>query len=204
MWRLKEAVLGKAKAINLNIAAGELDSAMLGVQAAADPELRSLLKHPDAETDGIKVWLLPNSRIRDLQNSFSGSVASAYFFRCGITTADQCHASLGTTVIGTGRRARQIQADVLPLFHGSTVDLTFVLKSVAPVAMPPAPAGLPESPPSQTNAVRVQLPGNTGFFVLNSQRESNDGIETAVLVTVEPPNNKTTGTRPAAIIKRAN
>jgi hypothetical protein len=203
LWRLKETVLGKAKALSMNITACELDSVAFGMQAEANPEFRGLLNHPDfCGTNGIKVWLLPNSKIRELHGRFSPSAGSNSFFRCGITTADKCQASLTT-----GGSADLLQVDVLPLVHKSTTDLTFILKLIAPVAVPPAQAGLSGSPPSQTKvpaAIRVQLPGGTGFFVLNSQRKTSDRVEAAVLVTVEPPNSKAIGTRPAAIVKRAN
>jgi len=210
LWRVKEAVLGKAKVVNLDVAKYELDSVVLGMQVNADPELGRLLNHVDfANTNGQKVWLLPNSKIRELQKRFS-SAGSRSSFRAGISTADRCQASLMTTDV-TGVS----QVDTLPLVRAGTTELTVILTTTTPIAVP---LGAAESalgkkskvmlwPPAQTNAVaalRLQLPANTGFFLLDSQRKTSSAIETAVLITVERPTSTTLGRRAAAIVKRAN
>ena len=204
MWRLKEAVLGKAKAVSMNIASGELDSVVLGIQAESDADFRELLSHPAcSSTNGLKVWLLPNSKIRELRNRFSLSAGGHDFFRCGIETADGVQARLQSATL-LKSEPRSFCVDALPVFHGSMLELAFIVNSVTPARRAPTePAG----PTSRTNvpiALRLQLPAGTGFFVLDQLRKSSDGVETAVLVTVEPPNSKVSGLRPAAIIKRGN
>ena len=215
LWRAKEAVLGKAKVVNLNLAVYELDSVVLGMQANAEPELGRLLNHPDfTSTNGQKVWLLPNTKLWELQKRFAGSAGSRSSFRAGITTADKCQASLMTmSDLGNGR-TRIGQADALPRVRVGVTELAFILQSMTPAPVPlgPAELALGKKPkvlvwPSETNtvaALRLQLPPSTGFFLLDSQRKSSDAVETAVLVTVDTPANNPAATRPAAVVKRAN
>jgi hypothetical protein len=215
LWRAKEAVLGKAKVVNLNLAVYELDTVVLGMQANAEPELGRLLTHPDfTSTNGQKVWLLPNTRVRELQKRFTGSAGSRSSFQAGITTADKCQASLMTmSDLGNGR-TRISQADALPLVRSGVTELTFILQSMTPAPVPLASAelALGKKPkvlvwPSETNtvaALRLQPRPGTGFFLLDSQRKSSDAVETAVLVTVDMLANNPAGTRPAAVVKRAN
>jgi len=212
LWRLKEAVLGKAKVVSLNVAACEMDSVVLGMQAQADPDLGGLLSHPDfTSTNGLRIWLLPNQRIRELQKRFPGSAGSRSSFRAGITTADKCQASLATTGLNTDG-LHTTQVDVLPLFRSGTTELTFILRSLTPVPVPLTSTNLAMAsqskvlpwPASQTNvlaAVRLQLPSSTGFLLLDSRRSSAE-IESAVLVTVEPPASNPVGTRAATVVKR--
>jgi hypothetical protein len=213
LWRVKEAVLGKAKVVNLSLATYELDAVVLGMQANAEPELGRLLTHPEfVGTNGQRVWLLPNSKILELRKRFGGSAGSRSSFIAGITTADRCQAMLMTTSDLPNGGSRLGKADTLPLVRTGATELTFILQSImaAPAPLSPADQALGKTSrvlvwPSETNtiaALKLQLTPGIGFFVLDSQRKSSEAIETAVLVTVDTFTNNPAGTRQAAVIKR--
>ncbi|MDB6038791.1 MAG: hypothetical protein JWM99_2632, partial [Verrucomicrobiales bacterium] len=150
-----------------------------------------------SETNGIKLWLMTNARLHELQGVLSEK-GNEILARPRVVAADGVEGSMyiGSVlpIQGTNRNVG-LEMSVFPRTRKSSTDLTLTLLSTEAVTNPSSQSKgvFPDAVAIQTNLAvvpRVQIPSGMGVLLIsgapahNAKNPTNSG-GIAVLVAVE-------------------
>jgi len=194
LWRVKDSVFGRPKPVNLQISVIEVaDSAQLIASHFS-------LAHPmAAQSNGLRVWLLPDPELDQLRRQLKNDEANRFVNSARISTADEIAASLftGETIVVKGStNSVGLGVEVFPRVQRDSTDLTArILFSEAVTNL--HLAGLEATSTAGisilTNldvAARFQIPETGGVFLVNSGRAGTNGKSTALILSAKQPGKK--------------
>jgi len=193
LWRLRDSLRGPRKVIRL-------DAAMIGFRDSPESGLGLWLGAPQfAETNGLQVWIVGESKLSRLRNRLERSPANEMVAFPRVDTANGIRAQMfsggAVSVQGTQRNVG-LAMDFLPRVRRNSTDLTTIIAlTEAMTNHMVASAGLTESNvvSVQTNlilAARIQIPNGSGVFLLNDSNGAMHGKRIGVMISATPPQPK--------------
>jgi len=193
LWRLRDSLRGPRKVIRL-------DAAMIGFRDLPESGLGLWLGAPQfAETNGLQVWIVGESKLSRLRNRLERSPANEMVAFPRVDTADGIRAQMfsggAVSVQGTQRNVG-LAMDFLPRVRRNSTDLTTIIAlTEAMTNHMVASAGLTESNvvSVQTNlilAARIQIPNGSGVFLLDDSNGVMHGKRIGVMISATPPQPK--------------
>ena len=189
LWRLKEAVLGKAKTVHLY-------STILNFDGSPEFAASNLFlgKPTFSDTNEMLVWFLSTNSMNSLSLLAQKTPGCQVVASPRMTTADEVQARLfsGLTVPTEGGPSQVgISADFYPQLRRDFTELTALMictEAVANESSTSAGGAAPMSTLSiRTNfatVARLCVPPGNGVFLLDASQQARNGKRTGVLLSI--------------------
>lgn len=172
LWKLKEAITGRRKTIYIEAAV--LDMSNWDESRTANG---SLPKSDFKGANGVEIWILDGAKLSALQDGLKQKEQAETLMVPRITTVEDGEArlsSITTASINNVPVTYGFSMDALPRLRRDVIDLTMLLNYSDLVPNLPANDGSQTlATLIQTNlavAMRIQIPGNSGVFLLDARR----------------------------------
>ncbi len=191
LWRVRDSLRGPRKVIRL-------DAATIGFKDLSESGLPGLWLGAAqfAETNGLQVWIVGESKLSRLRNRLERVPANDMVAFARVDTAEGLQTQLftgGTVYVQGAQLNVGFTVDFLPRVRRDSIDLTTViaLKEALTNRVVASP-GLPETNvvSIQTNlivAARFQIPKGSGVFLLNESNGAMHGKRIGVMISATLP-----------------
>lgn len=192
LWKIRYAIFGYNPSIHLDPIFADLSKAPEDAFALLPPS-----RPPLAQTNGVRVWVLPPEEYRAAQMRLQSTANITISSGCRVTTGPWVQANCSSgwhAMIGGTQRWLGLNLNIYTRLNGKAVDLTALFTaSEVTTNSPPPPftQGIAELIEIQTNlslAARFVIPESNGVFVLDSSRFATEHRRTAISIAprVEP------------------
>ncbi len=182
VWRVKEVLLGPPQPINI-------DAAIFSFKDWSESGVAdlSLGKATFTGTNGVRVWLLPDSDLKALRQRLKQRPGSDLVSTPNINTAHRIDASLfvGHSVPIKGKQVQVgVVADFLPRVRRDSTDLTANITLSDTV---PDPAQVLAIRTNLAVSARMQIPRGSGVFLLDAGPGATNRQRTGVIISASVP-----------------
>jgi hypothetical protein len=189
IWRLKRLVLGKLQTVNLSGCVIRLGEGSAGVISEVAG------KQDFTETNGVRVWLLPNAQLDQLRLRLQPIPGNEIVFSPRISTADGIQASMfaGSQMVLQGV-TNQVGSvlDCLVQVHRQVNELTTAISLTEIITNDTGPPNALVAI-IKTNldlAARLQVPKGSGVFILDTRAGAENRKQMAFILSVTQPTGK--------------
>lgn len=185
VWRMKELLLGPPQPINL-------DTAIFGFKEWSESTVAglSLGKATFTGTNGVRVWILPDSDVKALRQRLKQGPGSDLVSTPNVSTAHGIGSriSVGHSVPIQGKQVQVgVVADFLPRVRRDSTDLTanFTLSDTVP-----DPAQVLAVRTNLAVSARMQIPRGSGVFLLDAGPGATNRQRIGVIISASVPSPK--------------
>ena len=194
LWRLKQAIVGQPKQVNLNASIIEFPNAPEAILARLAPSQVSFLG-----TNGVRVWVLEERELNAVRRQITQTPGSEVLYAPRVATADEIIASMfsgQTLTLNSGVRTVGLDIALLARVRGDTTDLTAIFTLSQTVTNPPgissalAGAGLVSVETNLDVGVRLQIPNRGGAFLLKDNPSATSPRSIGVVLSASLPPRK--------------
>jgi hypothetical protein len=189
VWRLKRLVLGKLQVINVSGCVVRLGEDAAGVISEVAG------KQDFTETNGVRVWLLPNTQLDQLRLRLQPIAGNEMVFSPRISTADGIQASMfvGSQMVLQGV-TNQVGSvlDCLVRVRKQVNELTTAISLTEVVTNDAGPSNTSVAI-IKTNldlAARLQVPKGSGVLILDTRADGENRKRMAFILSVTQPPGK--------------
>jgi len=171
VWRLKEKVFGKLKAVGLVTELYGLTNSISDI-VSNNP---ALSPNHFAEESGLSVWLLSSAELASLRGHFRTNLHEGVLLGGGITTGEGTEVRLTTG--NSGPRGVGLDLDYMPRLRPNVIDLTAIIRATENVTND----GTTTLRTNLDVLTRLQIPKGGGAFILDGGPRASEQM-TGILI----------------------